>query len=76
MTTITIPKGINTGAELVAVPRRNYNDFLAWQRKIKSAKIFEPTPKEKKELAQARKNFAAGKSVSIDELGHALGIER
>ena len=75
MTTITLPTGTATHTDLVAVPRRNYEDFLLWQKTIKSAKTFEPTPKEKKELAQARKNFAAGKSLTIDELGHALGIE-
>ena len=74
MTTITIPKGINTSAELVAVPRRNYEDFLAWQKKIKSAKTFEPTPKDLREITQAREEIASGDYITIDELRHELGI--
>jgi hypothetical protein len=74
MTTITIPKGINTGAELVAVPRRNYEEFLVWQKKMKSVKTFKPTAKDLREIKQARKDIAAGEYLTIDELRHELGI--
>lgn len=76
MTTITIPKGTATNAELVAVPRRNYEEFVAWQKKIKSVKTFKPTAKDLRDLAQARKNFVRGESLTLDELRHALGTKR
>ena len=74
MTTITIPKGIGAQTELVAVPRRNYEEFLAWQKKIKSAKTFKPTAKDLREIKQARKEIADGEYLTIDELRHELGI--
>ena len=74
MTTITIPKGITTHTELIAVPRRNYEDFLVWQKKIKSTKTFQPTAKDLREVTQARKEIAAGEYVTLDTLRYELGI--
>lgn len=48
MTTITIPKEIDKNQELVAVPKKTFEEFLAWQKKIGSIKTFTPTASEKK----------------------------
>ena len=75
MPTITIPKQIKKEEELVAIPRDAYEEFLDWQKKIKSAKTFRPTLAEKKALARARKNLAQGKFMTIEELQHGLEIK-
>ena len=74
MTTITIPKGTSAQSELVAAPRRNYEEFLAWQKKMKLAKTFKPTARDLREIRQARKEIASGDYITIDELRHELGI--
>lgn len=76
MPTITIPKELNTAQDLIAVPLRTYEEFLAWQKKIKSVKTFKPTVIEKKALAGARREFAQGKYVTLTELKHELGLNR
>ena len=70
MTTITIPKALANDKNLVAVPRATYEEFLAWQRRLKSRRTFVPTARELKALARGRKNFARGKYVTLDELEH------
>lgn len=76
MSTITIPNGLNQKEKLIAVPQTTYDEFLAWQKKIKSVKTFEPTAADKRTLAQARKNFARGEYVTLEKLRHELGINR
>lgn len=76
MPTITIPKELNTHNDLVAVPRRAYEEFLMWQKKMKSIKTFTPTLREKKALALARKEFAEGKFITLAELKHELELDR
>ena len=68
MTTVTIPKEMIENKDLVAVPRRAYKEFLAWQKKIKSVKTFTPSAAEKRAFALGRKNFAKGNYLTIDEL--------
>ena len=60
MATIIISKELAKNKTLVAVPRDAYEQFIAWQKKVKSAKTFEPTVAERKSLQRARKNFARG----------------
>ena len=67
MATVTIPKEITQGAELVVVPRTEYDTFLRWRRL--AAKTFTPTPAQRRDLARARKEFARGEYVRLDELG-------
>lgn len=76
MPVITIPKGFHTHNNLVAVPRRAYEEFLMWQKKTKSAKTFKPTATEKKTLARARKDFTKGNYITLAELRHELDIDR
>ena len=72
MPTITAPKKNN---QSVIIPRKEYEKFLDWQKKIKSAKTFKPTAAEKRAVQKARKNLAEGKYLTIDQLRHELGIE-
>ena len=76
MTTITIPKELTKEPDLIAVPRITYGEFLAWQRKIKSMKIYKPTAREKKALARARRNLAAGNYLTLEELKYAMESHR
>ena len=72
MPTITIPSNINAKEQLIAVPKRTYEEFLVWQKKIKSAKTFKPTKSELRALARARKEFENGNFVPWQELKHEL----
>lgn len=76
MPTITISTELNNKEKLIAVPQTTYEEFLAWQKKIKSAKTFKPTIAEKKSLARARKEFAQGKYNTLAELKYELGLNR
>lgn len=75
MSTITVPKELSRINDLIAVPRKTYGEFLVWQKKIKSARTFKPTLAEKKVLQRARKNFAKGEYLTLNELKHDLGID-
>jgi len=74
MTTITIPKELVKNKELIAIPRQEYDEFIEWQGKIKSAGIFKLTVSQKRDLEQARKDYKQGKYITLDELEHELGI--
>ena len=76
MTTVTIPAELADRPDLVAVPRDEYEKFIAWQRSLKSAKTFVPTASEKKALAEARKRRRRGSYLTFDELSRTLGIAR
>lgn len=75
MPTITIPKEFTQSKNLIAVTPNIYEEFLQWQRVVKSVKTFKPTAHEKKELARARKNFAEGKYITLAELKRELGLK-
>jgi hypothetical protein len=75
MSTITIPQELKNEKKLVAVPHKAYEEFLDWQRRLKSKREFIPTENEKKTLRRARKNAARGVYMTLTELGDALGIE-
>ena len=76
MATVSIPKELTERRDLVAVPRPEYERFVAWQRKVKSAKEFLPTAAEKKALARARKRRERGEYLTLDELRRALATRR
>ena len=75
MPTTTAPKKIKKNNPSVIIPRKEYEEFLDWQKKIKSVKIFKPTAAEKKAVQKARKNLAEGKYLTIYQLRHELGIK-
>ncbi len=70
MSTITIPKKITKGTELVVIPKKDYEKLLSQ----KTITEFQPTEADKKALVRARKKRAAGKFLTIDELKQKLGF--
>jgi len=76
MSTITIPKKLKTHKNLIAIPRHVYEEFLMWQKKIKSVKTFKLSFAEKKALVRARKEFAEGKYITLAQLKHELELDR
>ncbi len=76
MTTVTIPKEAVGKKDLVAIPRDFYEEFLRWQKKTRVVKEYTPTLAEKKDLARARKDYAAGRYITFDELEQRLENRR
>lgn len=74
MLTINIPREVVENKDLVAVPRRLYDEFVEWQKKVKSVRTFKMTTAERKTLARARKNFSRGKYMTLEQLEHELGF--
>lgn len=68
MTTVTIPREFSKNTELFAVPRFVYEDYAQALQKIKNAKTFRPTAKDKRELARARANYRRGNFVFLKDL--------
>jgi len=71
MTTITIPKKITKGEELVIIPRKEYKEFLRLQKAIPLIKL---TPPQKRELEQAREEYKRGEYITLSQLEHELGV--
>ena len=70
MSTLTIPKKITKGTDLVVLPRKEYERLL-------TARIipeYRAMAHEKKALTRARRNRAAGKFLTLDELRRKLGF--
>jgi len=68
--TVTIPKKIRKGEELVIITRREYEKLLD----SKKVSEFTPTVSQKKALAQARKNQKSGNFLTFNELKEKLGF--
>jgi len=66
---ITIPRKLTQKGDLVVLPRKEYEEFVNWQ---KSVKTYKPTTAEKRELEQARKDFAKGNYLTLKELEDEL----
>lgn len=74
MTTLTIPKKVTQGAELVIIPREEYEEFLQWRKAIQIHKTFKPTKAQLKDLEEAREERRRGIYMTLDELKHKLGF--
>jgi len=70
MVTITIPKKITKGEELVVIPRKDYEKLL----ELKKIPEFQPTTAQKKALIRARKNRKEGNFLTFNELKQRLGF--
>ena len=70
MTLITIPKKLAQKGDLALVPLKEYEEFL----KFKKIREFTATAEQKRALTRARRNFRAGRTLSLDELRHKLGF--
>jgi len=75
MATITIPKKISKGEELIIIPRKDYEEFSRWQKVMKSFKIFVPTKNQKRDLKRARQEYKKGNYFTINELKQKLEIK-
>lgn len=73
MPTVTIPKKITKGQDLVVIPRREYEEFLHLRKYIPTAKL---TPAQKRDLEQARKEYKNGEYMTLNQLERELGITR
>jgi len=73
MTTITIPKKNTKAEELIAIPREEYEELLDLKKSVKAIKEFTPTAAQKKDLAEARKEYERGEYVTLEQLEHELG---
>lgn len=70
MTTVTIPKKITKGEELVIIPRKDYEKLL----ELKKIPEFRPTIAQKKALIKARRNRKKGNFLTFNELKNKLGF--
>lgn len=70
MATITIPKRITKGEDLVVLPRKEYEKLL----ELKKIPEFQPTLAQKKALIRARKNRKKDNLLAFDELKNKLGF--
>lgn len=76
MATITIPKKITKGEELIIIPRREYEEFSRWQKLMKPfKKTFTPTKAQKKDIEKARQDYKKGNYFTINELKQKLAIK-
>lgn len=80
MNTVTIPKTLTRGEELVIVPRKEYEAFSQWRKtteQLLKFKTFKPTSVELKDLKKAREEHKRGAYVVIKnraDLERELGI--
>lgn len=70
MPVITIPKKVKKGEELVAIPRKEYEEFLRLRKYIPVVKL---TPAQKRDLAQARREYQRGEYLTLSQLKRELG---
>ncbi len=75
MTVITIPKHLThlTRKNLVIIPREEYEEL----KSAKPPRVFKEvrmTKAQKRAFELAERNFAAGKSLTLDELKRKLGL--
>lgn len=73
MPTVTIPQKIEED-DLIAVPRKEYEEFAQWRGLMRSFKVFTPTSAQKKDLEKARGDYKKGKFITLDELKRKLEI--
>lgn len=74
MAIVTIPRGLTGQENLVAVSRQTYEEFLAWQKVIKSKKAYTPTATERRAIARARDDLAKGEYTKWEDLKNELGL--
>jgi len=76
MATITIPRKITKGEELVVIPRKEYEEFSRWRKVMKPLKkTFTPTKNQKKELKKARQDYKKGNYFTLNEFKQKLEIK-
>ncbi len=73
MTTLTIPRTITRGQDLIVLPRAEYEQ-LTKKIRLKIIREYTPTAAERRDLTQARKEYLQGKFLTLDEVKRKLGI--
>ena len=74
MTTITIPKKITKGEELVVISRGEYNEYIRWKKAVTTYRTFKPTKAVLRDLEKAREEYRHGKTMTLYELKQKLEI--
>lgn len=74
MATITIPRKITKGEELVVLPREEYEEYAHWRKAVSTKRAFKPTRAELRELEEARDEYRRGKTMTLHELKQKLGF--
>lgn len=73
MAVIIIPKELSKNQDLIAVPKSVYDEFLVWQKEIRSVKM---TGSEKREWKKAKNDYKQGRYLTFDKFKHELGTAR
>ncbi len=76
MTTLTIPKQLTKGEELVVIPRREYEAFSEWRDAVRDFKKFLPTQALKRDLKRARSEYRRGKFLTHNEFKQRMATAR
>lgn len=76
MTTLTIPKQLTKGDELVVIPRREYEVFSEWREAFGPMKEFTYTSAQKRVLKQARADYRRGKFLTHYEFKRTMAASR
>ena len=76
MTTLTIPKQLTKGDELVVIPRREYEAFSEWREAFEQMREFTPTVTQKRVLKRARADYRRGKFLTHDEFRRTMATSR
>jgi len=71
MNVITILKNLASKDDLVVISRKEYESL-----KARTVPVVPMTASEKRALVRARRDFAAGKLLSLDEFRRQLGRSR
>ena len=73
MTTITLSRKLTKENEdLVAIPRKEYEEFL--RLRLERFPEVRLTPTQKKHIEEARREMAKGNFLTLDELKQKLGL--
>lgn len=73
MATITLPEKVIKGEEFVAIPKKEYAEYLQLRKAIPVVKM---TQAEKRKWGQAKKDYEAGKFITLAELKRELEFTR
>ena len=65
--TLTMTKPLRDDDDLVVIPRKEYESL-----KARAVPEYAPTAAERRAIVRARRNFAAGKTLSLAQLKHEL----
>ena len=72
MTTITIPRTFNGNDDLVALPRKEYEELVQFRTAFSS---YTPTVSERQALRRSRIHMKAGHSHTLEQFCHEVGLK-